>query len=320
MRRRDFIAGVGSTAAWPLAAQPVLPLIGFLGSGQNDNVTLPAILEGLREAGFVEGRNVNIEYRWAEGRYDRLPALAVDLVNQRVAVICASGGLLPAIAAKAATTTIPIVFQGGGDPVRMGLVASLNRPGGNVTGAMNLTGGPIDSKAVEFLRELVPMATLLGLLVNRSNPALGSNLAQAAAREKRWDSEVFEASTDDDLKSAFEAMAARKVGALDVVPDTFFTSRRAQIVALAAQYAIPAIYPFRHFVTAGGLMSYGIDLTEPSRVAGNYLGRILRGEKPADLPVQRAVKVQLVVNIKTAKALGLPFPRMLLGRADEVIE
>jgi putative ABC transport system substrate-binding protein len=321
MRRRDFIAGVGSAAAWPLAAQQALPVIGLLGSGQNDSVTLPAILQGLRETGFVEGRNVNIEYRWAEGRYDRLPALAVDLVNQRVAVICANGGLLPAIAAKAATTTIPIVFQGGGDPVRAGLVTSLNRPGGNVTGALNLTGGTIDPKAIEFLRELVPTAALLGLLVNRSNQGLGSNLAQAAiARKMQWDFQVFEASTDGDLKSAFETMATRKVGALDVVPDTFFTTRRAQIVALAAQYAIPAVYPFRHFVTAGGLMSYGADLTEPSRVAGNYIGRILKGEKPADLPVQQAMKVQLVINIKTAKALGLTFPRMLLGRADEVVE
>jgi putative tryptophan/tyrosine transport system substrate-binding protein len=323
LRRRDFIAGLSAAATQPLTAgaqQPALPVIGFLGSGQSDNVTLPAILQGLREAGFVEGRNVNIEYRWAEGRYDRLPALAADLVNQRVAVICASGGLLPAIAAKAATTTIPIVFQGGGDPVRVGLVASLNRPGGNVTGATNLTGGAVDSKALEFLRELVPTAALLGLLVNRSNPAFSFNVVQAAAREMQWDSQAFEASADGDLKLAFETMATRKVGAVDVIPDTFFTSRRAQIVALAGQYAIPAIYPFRHYVTAGGLMSYGVDLTEPSRVAGNYVGRILKGEKPADLPVQRAVKVQLVINTKTAKALGLTFPKILLVRADEVIE
>jgi ABC-type uncharacterized transport system substrate-binding protein len=318
MRRRDFIAGVGSAAAWPLAAQQALPLIGFLGSGQNNGVTLPAILQGLREIGFVEGRNVNIEYRWAEGQYDRLPALAVDLVNLRVAVICANGGLLPAIAAKAATTTIPIVFQGGGDPVRVGLVTSFNRPGGNVTGALNLTGGAIDTKAIEFLHELVPTARLLGLLVNPSNPGLGSQAA--IARKMQWEFQVFEASTDGDLKSAFEMMATRKVGALDVVPDTFFTTHRAEIVALAAQYAIPAIYPFRHFVTAGGLMSYGADLTEPSRVAGNYIGRILKGEKPADLPVQQATRVQLVINIKTAKALGLTFSRMLLGRADEVVE
>ena len=321
MRRRDFIAGVGSAAAWPLAAQQALPVIGFLGSGQNDSVTLPAILQGLSETGFVEGRNVNIEYRWAEGRYDRLPALAVDLVNQRVTVICANGGLLPAIAAKAATTTIPIVFQGGGDPVRARLVTSLNRPGGNVTGALNLTGGTIDPKAIELLRELVPTAALLGLLLNRSNQSSASNLAQAAiARKMQWDFQIFEASTDGDLKTAFETMATRKVGALDVVPDTFFTTRRAQIVALAAQYAIPAIYPFRHFVTAGGLMSYGADLTEPSRVAGNYIGRILKGEKPADLPVQQAMKVQLVINIKTAKALGLEVPVHLQQIADEVIE
>jgi putative tryptophan/tyrosine transport system substrate-binding protein len=232
-------------------------------------------------------------------------------------VICASGGLLPAIAAKAATTTIPIVFQGGGDPIRQGLVAAFNRPGGNVTGAVNLTGGTIDAKSVQFLRELVPAAASLGLLVNRSNRSAG---AQAAARELRWESQVFEASTDDDLKTAFETMAKRKVGAVDVVPDTFFSSRRAQIVALAAQYAIPTSYYFRAFVIAGGLMSYGADVREPSRVAGNYVGRILKGEKPADLPVQQAVKVELVINLKTARALGLTIPETLLATADEVIQ
>jgi putative tryptophan/tyrosine transport system substrate-binding protein len=325
MRRREFITLLGSTAAWPLAAraqQPAMPVIGFLGSGSaNNNLPLASLLQGLRETGFVEGRNVEIEYRWAEGRYDRLPAQAADLVNRRVAVICAIGGLLPAIAAKAATATIPIVFQGGGDPIRAGLVASLNRPGGNVTGAMNLTGGTIDAKAVQFLRELVPAAALLGLLVNRTNLSSStSTQVQAAARELRWESQVFEASTDDDLKTAFETMAKRKVGTVDVVADVFFTSRRDEIVALAAQYAIPASYSFRDFVIAGGLMSYGTDLREPSRVAGNYVGRILKGEKPADLPVQEAVKVELVINLKTAKALGLTVPITLLARADEVIE
>jgi putative ABC transport system substrate-binding protein len=324
MRRREFIAGLGAAAAptlWAraaLAQQPANPMIGYLGSGSaNTSVTLVPFLQGLKESGFVDGQNVNIEYRWAEGRYDRLPTLAADLVDRRVAVIFASGGSLPAIAAKAATTKIPIVFQGGGDPVRIGLVATLNHPGGNVTGAMNLTGGTIDAKTLEFLRELVPAAASLGLLVNRSNRSI---VAQSAARELRWESQVFEASTEDDLKIAFETMAKRKVDAVNVVPDTFFTSRRAQIVALAAQYAIPATYPFRDFVIAGGLMSYGADLKEPSRLAGNYVGRILKGEKPADLPVQQAVKVELVVNLKTAKALGLTLPRMLLGRADEVIE
>jgi len=319
MRRREFIAGLGAVA-WPLAAraQQAMPVVGYLGAGSADtSLSLASFLQGLMETGFVEGRNVKIEYRWAEGRYERLPALAADLVNRRVVVICASGGMLPAIAAKAATTTIPIVFQGGGDPIRQGLVAALNRPGGNVTGALNLTGGTIDAKSVQFLRELVPAAASLGLLVNRSNRSTG---AQAAARELRWESQVFEASTDDDLKTAFETMAKRKVGAVDVVPDTFFTSRRAQIVALAAQYAIPASYYFRDFVIAGGLMSYGADFREPSRVAGNYVGRILKGEKPADLPVQQAVKVELVINLKTAKALGLTVPETLLATADQLIE
>jgi putative tryptophan/tyrosine transport system substrate-binding protein len=320
MRRREFIVGIGA-AAWPLSAraqQVAMPVVGYLGAGSADtSLSLAPFLQGLMEAGFVEGRNVKIEYRWAEGRFDRLPALAADLVNRRVAVIHANGGLFPAIAAKAATATIPIVFQGGGDPIRQGLVASLNRPGGNVTGAINLTGGTIDAKSVQFLRELVPAAASLGLLVNRGNRSAD---AQAAARELRWKSQVFEASTDDDLKTAFETMAKRKVGAVNVVPDPFFTNRRAQIVALAAQYAIPASYSFREFVTAGGLMSYGTDLREPNRVAGNYVGRILKGEKPADLPVQQAVKVELVINLKTAKALGLTIPETLLATADEVIE
>jgi putative ABC transport system substrate-binding protein len=323
VRRREFIAGLVSAAASPVVAraQQPMPVIGFLDAGlgnNNNNVTLASFLQGLREIGFIEGQNVNIEYRWAEGRYERLPALAADLVNRRVAVIFASGGMRPAIAAKAATATIPIVFQGGGDPIGAGLVASLNRPGGNVTGALNLTGGTIDSKTLEFLREVVPAATLLGLLVNPNNSS--APISRLAARDLRWEFQVFGASTEDELKTAFEAMAKRKVGAVDVVPDTFFTSRRTEIVALAAQYAIPAIYSFRPFVTAGGLMSYGADLREPARVAGNYVGRILKGEKPADLPVQQAVKVELVINLKTAKALGLTIPETLLATADEVIQ
>jgi putative ABC transport system substrate-binding protein len=326
IRRREFIAGLGA-AAWPLAAraqQPKMPVIGYLSAGSaNTSPSSVAFLQGLKESGFVEGQNVNIEYRWADGQYDRLPTMAADLVNRRVAVIYASGGSRPAIAAKAATATIPIVFQGGGDPVSQGLVASLNRPGGNVTGAMNLTGGTTDAKAVQFLRELVPAATSLGVLINPTNllnPSFARTQAQAAARVLQWESRVIEASTDDDLKTAFETMVKRKVGAVNVVPDVFFTSRRAQIVALAAQYAIPASYAFREFVIAGGLMSYGADLREPNRVAGNYVGRILKGEKPGDLPVQQPVKIELVINLKTARALGLTFPITLLGRADEVIE
>jgi len=298
-----------------------MPVIGLLSAGSaNTSPSLEAFLQGLKESGFVEGQNVNIEYRWGDGRYDRLPAMAADLVNRRVAVIVARGGVLPAIAAKAATATIPIVFQGGGDPIRLGLVTSLNRPGGNVTGAMNLSGGTIDAKALQYLRELVPAAASLALLVNPTNPGSFLSEAPAAARELGWKSQVFEASTDDDLKTAFETMAKRKVGAVNVVPDVFFTIHRAQIVALAAQYAIPASYYFREFVIAGGLMSYGADLRESNRVAGNYVGRILKGEKPADLPVQQSVKIELVINLKTAKALSLTFPLSLLGRADEVIE
>jgi putative ABC transport system substrate-binding protein len=321
MRRREFIAGLGGTVAWPLVAraqQPKVPVIGYLGAGwAKTSLSVAPFLQGLKEAGFVEGRNVKIEYRFAEGRYDRLPALAADLVNRQVAVIHANGGLFPAIAAKAATATIPIVFQGGGDPIRAGLVASLNRPGGNVTGAINLTGGTLDAKSIQFLRELVPAAASLALLVNRNRR---STDAQAAARELRWEFQVFEASTDDDLKTAFETIAKRKVGAVNVVPDTFFTNSRDQMVALAAQYAIPASYPFREFVIAGGLMSYGADLREPNRVAGNYAGRLLKGEKPADLPVQQVVKVQLVINAKTAKTLGFTIPETLLAPADEVIQ
>jgi putative tryptophan/tyrosine transport system substrate-binding protein len=323
MKRREFIAGLGSAAAWPLAAraqQPKVPVIGYLGASlPNNSVTLAPFLQGLKETGFVEGQNVNIEYRWADGRNDRLPALAAELVNRRVAVICAIGGTLPAIAAKAATATIPIVFNFGGDPVRLGLVASISHPGGNATGSMNLTGGPTEAKAVQFLRELVPAAASLGLLLNPTNRNPDSG-GQAAARKLRWESQIFEASTDDELKLAFEAIAKQKVGAVNVIPDTFFTSRPAQIVALAARYAIPASYYFRGFVIAGGLMSYGTDFSEPSRVAGNYVGRILKGENPADLPVQQAVKVELVINLKTAKELGLTIPETLLATADEVIQ
>ena len=329
MRRREFIAGLGGVATWSVglraacAQQAKTPVIGYLNAASSANATgiLASFLQGLKESGFVEGQNVIIEYRWADGQYDRLPAMAADLVNRRVAVIFASGGAQPAMAAKAATATIPIVFQGGGDPIRLGLVASLNRPGGNVTGALNLSGGTINAKAVQHLRELVPAAGSLAVLVNPRNLNRGSfTVAEAAARELHWESHVFEASTDDDLTTAFEAMAKRKVGAVNVAPDDFFTDRRAQIVALAAQHAIPASYYFRVFVVAGGLMSYGADARQPSRVAGNYVGRILKGEKPADLPVQQATKIELVINMKTAKALGLTFPITLLGRADEVIE
>jgi putative tryptophan/tyrosine transport system substrate-binding protein len=323
MQRREFIAGLGSAAAWPVAAraqQATMPVIGHLSATSLGSVVVPAFLQGLKEMGFVEGRNVTIEYRWAEGRNDRLPALAADLVNRRAAVIAVNGGQLPAIAAKAATSTIPIVFNFGGDPVRQGVVPSLSHPGGNATGSVNLTGQATDAKAVQFLHELVPAAGQLALLVNPTNLPAGGIQAEAAARELRWKFEIFEARTADELDAAFEAMAKQKVGAVNVVPDTFFTKRGAQIVALATRYGIPASYYFRDFVIVGGLMSYGADFREPSRLAGNYVGRILKGEKPADLPVQEAVKVELLINLKTAKTLGLMVPLALLGRADEVIE
>jgi putative tryptophan/tyrosine transport system substrate-binding protein len=324
MNRREFIAGLGSAAAWPVVAraqQTKLPVIGVLGpTSATTSADLTAFLQGLKEAGFVEGKNVVIEYRWADGQNDRLPALAADLVNHRVAVICAMGGRLAAIAAKTASATIPIVFVFGGDPVREGLVASLSHPGGNVTGSMNFTGGFTEAKAVQLLREVVPAAASLGLLLNPTNrPPFGVQ-AETAARELRWNSQVFEASADSGLEMAFETMAKQKVGAVNVIPDPYFTSRRAQIVTLAGRYAIPASYYSRDFVTAGGLMSYGSDFKEPSRVAGGYVGRILKGERPSELPVQQPVKVELVINLKTATALGLTIPETLLATADEVIQ
>jgi putative tryptophan/tyrosine transport system substrate-binding protein len=331
MRRREFIAGLGSASAWPVVAraQQAVPVIGYL-SATSRGVALEPFLQGLKESGFVEGQNVKIEYREADGRYERLPTMAADLVNRRVTVISTIGGARVAIVAKAATATIPIVFQGGGDPISSGLVASLNRPGGNVTGAINLTSNSTtQAKVVQFLRELVPAATLLGLLVNYSyrgvtptfaNYPYPDEPAQAAAHELGWETQVFEASTDNDLATAFETMAKRNAGAVNVCPDPFFTARRAQIATLAARYAIPTTYYFREFVIAGGLMSYGADIRETYRVGGNYVGRILKGEKPSDLPVQQSTKVELTINLKTAKALGLTVPPTVLALADEVIE
>jgi putative ABC transport system substrate-binding protein len=323
MRRREFIAGLGA-AAWPLAAraqQPAVPVIGFLNAGSAGRVTnLPAFWQGLKEAGYVEGPNLAVVYRWADSQYDRLPALAADLVNRRVALIFASGGLMPAIAAKAATSTIPIVFQGGGDPVNSGLIASFSRPGGNVTGALNLSSRMMDAKAVEFLRGLVPTASSIGLLMNPSSLNADTDEALAAIRALQWEPHIVHASTEGDMEAAFATFAEQRIGAVHVTADPWFTNHRERIVALAARYAVPTSYPFRDFVVAGGLMSYGADLRESYRLAGTYVGRILKGERPADLPVQQAVKVELVINLKTAKALDLTFPITVLGRADEVIE
>jgi putative tryptophan/tyrosine transport system substrate-binding protein len=327
MRRRNFISLLGGAAvAWPLAAraqQPTMPVIGFLGSESPDLFAgrLRAFRQGLDEAGFVESRNVAIEYRWARGEYDRLPVLAADLVRQSVIVMVAT--TTPAVlAAKAATMTIPIVFLTGSDPVEVGLVASLNRPGGNMTGVSNLTV-EIGAKQLELLHELVPAATLIALLVNPATPVLADTLSsglQTAARAIRQQILVISASTERDLDMAFTTIVEQRVGALVVGNDPFFNARPDQLVALASRHAVPAIYPYREFAAAGGLMSYGSNLVDPYRLVGVYTGRILKGEKPSDLPVQQSTKVELVINLKTAKALGLTFPITLLGRADEVIE
>jgi len=326
MKRREFIAGLGSAAAWPVVAraqQPAMPVIGHLNAGSaNTSISLAAFLQGLKESGFVKGRNVNIENRWADGRYDRLPALAADLVNRKVAVIYAVGGSFVTAAAREATSTIPIVFQGGGlDPVRTGLVASLSRPGGNITGVMNLGGLALGPKQIEFLRELLPTASSVGVLVNRSTFGEANSIStREAARALRWEFHVEYASTEADLETAFANLAQRRIGALVVIGDPFFSDHRAQIVALAARYAIPTSHFSRAFVVEGGLMSYGADLRETNRLGSTYVGRILKGEKPSDLPVQQATRVEFAINMKTAKSLGLTFPLDLLARADEVIE
>jgi len=326
VKRREFITLLGGAASWPLAAgaqQPAMPVIGFLGSELPDLYVdrLRAFRQGLNEASFVEGRNVAIEYRWAEGRNDRLPGLADDLVRRRVSVMVATS--TPAVlAAKAATTTIPIAFLTGTDPVAMGVVASLNRPGGNMTGVSNLSTA-MGAKQLELLHAVVPSTTVIALLVNPTDPIIVETLSkdlQTAARAIQREILVVSASTEREIDTAFTTLVQRKVGALVVGNDPFFNARPDQLVALAARHAVPAIYPYREFVAAGGLMSYGSSLTDAYRLVGVYAGRILKGEKPADLPVQQSTKVELVLNLKTAKALGITLPISLLGRADEVIE
>jgi putative ABC transport system substrate-binding protein len=328
MRRREFITLLGGAAVvWPLAAraqQPAMPVIGYLGSESPDLFAdiLRAFRQGLNETGFVEGRNVAIEFRWAEGHNDRLPALAADLVRRQVTVIAAPGSTPAALAAKAATTTIPIVFQLGTDPVATGLVASLSRPGGNLTGvtSLNVEVGP---KRVELLHELVPTATSIALLVNPTNPALAVALSrgvQVAARTLGLQLYVLNASTEHDLDGAFARLIQLRAGGLVIGTDIFFTSRIEQLAALALRHAMPAIYQYREYAAAGGLMSYGGNHADLARRAGVYTGRILKGEKPADLPIQQVTKVEMIINLKTAKALGITVPLVLLGRADEVIE
>jgi putative tryptophan/tyrosine transport system substrate-binding protein len=327
VKRREFITLVGgAAAAWPLAAraqQPTMPLVGFL------SILSPApfahlvagLRRGLRDEGFVEGRNVEVEYRWAEGRYDRLPELAADLVRRQVAVIVTSGGDNPSLAAKAATATIPIVFNVGSDPVNVGLVASLARPGGNAT-SVNLFTSELAEKRFGLLNDAIPAAASFAVLANPNFPPGMDNARESEAVGRRLGKEVVivHAGSEGEIDSAFARMAQLRPGALLVVGDPFFNGRREQIVALAARHAIPAIYEWREFAEAGGLMSYGTNLVEAYRQQGVYAGRILKGEKPMDLPVVQLSKFDLIINLKTANALGLTLPPGVLAIADEVIE
>jgi len=324
MRRREFIMLLGgAAAAWPIAAraqQAGVPLVGLLVSTQIDDRQIAAIRQGLKDAGYIEGRNVAIKYRSGDGRFDRLPAMAAELAADAPAAIIA---LAPAaaLAAKAATTTIPVVFAIGADPVDLGLVSSLNRPGGNVTGVTFFVN-TLGAKRLELLRELLPSAAHIGCLVNPTNPTSESQVAdvRAAARERGVDLLVANAGSERDIDAAFASFVQQRVNAIVIGADSLFLSRRDQLVGLAARHALPASYNLREFVDNGGLISYGASITDAFRLVGGYAGRILKGEKPADLPVQQTVKFELAVNLKTAKALGLTVPDRLLVAADEVIE
>jgi putative ABC transport system substrate-binding protein len=322
--RREFLGLLGGAAAWPLVAraqQPAMPVIGFLNSGSPDGYVpmLAGFRQGLKETGYIESQNIAIEYRWLEGQYDRAPSVAAELVRRQVAVIVANtpGNL----AAKAATATIPIVFSTGGDPVQMGLVASLGRPGGNVTGVTQLNQ-EVAAKRLELAHELVPTATTIALDVNRTSPNSGPQTKdlQAAARVLGVQLHVLHASTDRDFDTVFATLVQLRAGALVIGPDGFFNSRSKLLAALTLRHAMPAMYEDRAFTMAGGLVSYGGSTPEMYRIAGAYTGRILKGEKPADLPVQQGTKAELIINLRTAKALGINVPPTLLARADEVIE
>ena len=327
MRRRDFISLVGgSTVAWPLAAraqQQAMPVVGFLGTTTPDDFAdrVAAFRGGLKEAGYIEGKNVVVEYRWPEGNYDRLPTLAADLVRLQVAVIAAVGGEPSPLAAKAATATIPIVFSIGGDPVRLGLVASLNRPGGNITG-VNFFQSDLGAKRLGLLHELLPKASVIGMLVNLTFGDAETHVrdAKEAALPLGVQIHVVRARTTDDFDTAFATLAQQKIDALLLANDAFFLSERRKLIALAARYAIAAVYFWREFAVDGGLMSYSPSLSQAYRQVGIYTGKILNGAKPADLPVVQATKFEFVINLKTAKTLGLTFPPGLLAIADEVIE
>jgi putative tryptophan/tyrosine transport system substrate-binding protein len=327
MRRREFITLiVGAAATWPLVAraqQSAMPVIGYLSarSAESDVPMLAAFRQGLNKMGYIEGKNVTLEYRRGGGQYNRLPALAEDLVERQVAVIVTGGGDITALAAKAATAKIPIVFNGAEDPVRAGLVASLNRPGGNITGVTSLLGA-LGEKQLGLLRELVPGAAMIGMLVDPNDPWIASETtsAQAAARSVGQQLIVLRASSEREIDAAFAILVQQRAGALLVVASPFFVTRADYLIALAARHALPAIYFRREIADAGGLISYGTSTEELYGQMGVYAGKILNGAKPADLPVMQATKFELVINLKTAKALGLTIPPTLLARADEVIE
>jgi len=327
MKRREFIAGLGAAAVWPVAARaqrPAVPVVGFLNSESLEprRAMLAAFHRGLAETGYVEGRNLAIEYRWAEGRNDRLPVLAAELVRRQVSVIATPNNSAATFAAKAATQTIPIVFGVGADPVASGLVPSLNRPGGNLTG-VSLLNVEVAAKRVELLHELVPTTTSIAFLVNLANPTLveaDTREVQRAALSLGMRMVVLNAGTRNEIEAAFETIVQHRVGALVVNSDALFFTEKKILAELAARHAVPAIYQYRENAAVGGLMSYGTDASDGYRIVGTYVGRILQGEKPAELPVQQVTKIEMVVNLKTAKALGLTFPLTLLGRADEVIE
>jgi putative tryptophan/tyrosine transport system substrate-binding protein len=327
MRRREFITRLGSAAAtWPLAAraqQPSMPVVGFISSRSPDESAsaVVAFRQGLAEAGYVEGQNVEITFRWAEGHYDRLPMMAADLARRQVTAILATGGNPPVFAVKVATATIPIVFIIGSDPVEVGFVASLNRPGGNITG-VSLFTSVLVAKRLELLRELVPAATIIAFLVNpdNSNARPDTAVMQAAAARLGQKLIVLSARTDQDIDLAFASLGQQQATALVVNTDAFFLTRRNQLASLEARYAIPTIHDLREYIAAGGLVSYGTNLADAYRQGGTYVGRILKGEKPHSLPVMQPTKFDLVINLKTARALGLEIPPSVLALADEVIE
>jgi putative ABC transport system substrate-binding protein len=326
MRRRDFITLVGGSAVWPIGvgAQQAMPVIGYLGSENSDRYAtrLTAFRQGLGAMGFDEGRNVAIEFVWADGQPDRLPALAADLVRRRVTVIAAPGSAAAGLAAKAATTTIPVVFETGLDPVQAGLVESLSRPEGNVTGITSLNAD-VSPKGLELLHELLPQAKSFSVLVNRANAVIADIImkgVEASSRTFGLELQVLDANTDSDFDAVFAKLVQQRTGGLLIAPNPVFNTRAQQLAVLALKYAVPAVHGVREFAIAGGLMSYGGNIRESHRQAGLYTGRILKGEKPASLPVQQATKVELYINLKTAKALGIAVPLALSGRADELIE